>query len=542
MAPSGLRGRRCGTGRIWLGGAGEARACSLELFDEGVEVAELVCGGVFGDGPETPDHGAVFLALGNGQVFLVEGVGPKAIDVGLMGFDFHLGNVALWTPARDQRGRSGSGTFSPAAHVGRQMTEIRLPRRSLAVVAIALPIPLAGCFGFGHSEPTSTRGCGGFADRSRPTGRNPAMIALLDGNRLVRISLPGGAIEAERRLEARAPGRPVDERDSFRLEAPTGPSLATAPDGKTVVALIRRPASEGDRVAVIDARNLRVRCSHPLVKGVRHTGLLLGRSGKFYAYGNRSTGLPGRWDAVLTIGDARTGRRARTQTLRKAAARGEPARGAKDWYVYWAALSADERRLVLSYHGGDTTGGDWFRISRRLRVSAGDVGERRCLRRFDGACPPGWTDIGWLHGAVAPVGTGFLGTAGSNFLLELDRRGRETGRVRVRASHNHLMDFALAAHRRLAYVSGCGRRPIIERLDLARNRQEILRSGPFCGRPLAVHGDRSLLIDAIPVSNLGYPRTTPPQLRLFDLERPGAGRPIPRSSGALDAVVVRPRG
>jgi hypothetical protein len=369
------------------------------------------------------------------------------------------------------------------------------------------------------------------------------MVALRDARRLLRISLPGGAVEAERRVGPRSPGRPVDDRDRSRIETPSGPSLATAADGRTVVALVRRPASEGDRVAVIDAQSLRVRCSHALATGVRHTGLLLGRSGRFYAYGNRAAGTPGRWDAVLTIGDAQTGTLKRTQTLRRAAAPGEPHRGAKNWYVYWAALSADERRLILSFHG-DTTGGDWYRVARGGQVSAGHMDQRRCAeRRPEWPCGPGRTDISWLHGGVEAVGDGFLGTTGNNEneLLELDRHGREKGRLRVRGMWNHVMDFALDSHRRLAYFSLCDRRPTLHRFDLARGRQKVLPGGRFCGRPLAVHGDRFLLVDAAPVNKRGYTGNADPALRLYDLDRPGYSRPIRPSTGALDAVAVGPK-
>ena len=174
---------------------------------------------------------------------------------------------------------------------------------------------------------------------------------------------------------------------------------------------------------------------------------------------------------------------------------------------------------------------------------AGDRGERRCRRRLDRRCPPGgWPDIESLHGAVAAVGAGFLGTTGSsNELLELDRQGRERGRLRVRGASNHVMEFALDSDRRLAYFSLCGRRPTLHRFDLARGGQKILRGGPFCGAPLAVHDDRFLLVDATPVDKDGYPRNVEPELRLYDLDHPGSSRPIQRSSGALDAVVVGPK-
>ena len=415
-----------------------------------------------------------------------------------------------------------------------------ISRLTHAGLTIACLVGVAGCLGSGESRRAAAGGdCLPPADESRPASEAPAMVALVGGRRLLRISLPDGAVEAERRVGSRSPGPPVDDRDEFRLEASSGPSLVSTPDGRTVAALLREPAPGPDRVAVIDARTLRVRCSNPLVKGVRHTSLLLGRSGRFYAIGNRSAGVPGRWDAVLTIGDLRTGGLSSSPTLRRAAARGEPDRGAKDWYVYRAALSPDERRLILSYHGSDTTGGDWFRISRRLDFRAGEAGDRRCRRRLDGRCPPGgWPDIGWLHGGVAPVGAGFVGTTGSSMVLKLDRQGRETARLRVRGGENHVMDFALDARRRLAYLSLCAQRPTLHRLDLARGGQKILHSGGFCGRPLAVHRGRFLLVDATPVSRRGYPRTVEPELRLFDLRHSGAGRPVARSSGALDAVVV----
>ena len=77
--------------------------------------------------------------------------------------------------------------------------DFRRLRRILVVPAIALFIPFAGCVGFGESESSPTGECFGSGDRSRPA-RAPALVALLDANRLLRISLPGGAVEAERRV------------------------------------------------------------------------------------------------------------------------------------------------------------------------------------------------------------------------------------------------------------------------------------------------------------------------------------------------------
>jgi hypothetical protein len=308
-----------------------------------------------------------------------------------------------------------------------------------------------------------------------------------------------------------------------------------------VLALMRNPVSGRGSVLVIDAQSFQTRCRHPLEPGVRYSGLLLGRSGMFYAYGAKRV-RSSRWDAVLTIGDARTGELKGSHTLREAA-RGASAstHWGKNWQVYSAALSADERRLVLSYHGGDTSGGDWFRISPTFDISAGGTADRRCLDRPPRwPCGPGRTDVPRVHGAVTAVRAGFVAATGSNDLLELDRRGHATGRLRVRENDGHLMDVALDDDRRRVYVSACAKRPTIQRFDLARGRRTTVPSGRVCGRPLAVYGDRFLFLAARRVTRWGFPSvTTAEELRLVDLEQRDAGQRVPRSAGSVDAVVVR---
>jgi hypothetical protein len=129
-----------------------------------------------------------------------------------------------------------------------------------------------------------------------------------------------------------------------------------------------------------------------------------------------------------------------------------------------------------------------------------------------------------------------VGTAGEQGLLRLDRRARVVGGMPV-LPQDHLMDFALSDSRSLLYVSSCGRRPAIQRVDLARNRQQTLPSGRFCGRSLAVHRDRFLVLAATPVDKRGLPAAQP-RLRLIDLEDPDSGAPVRRSYAPLDAVVV----
>jgi hypothetical protein len=417
----------------------------------------------------------------------------------------------------------------------------------VAVIVIAVLVALVWLAADRESEQGSARRCLPAADASPAVSPRPAVIALLgeelvrdfEGpyvNRLLRISLPGGEVQRERTLGRRLPNRAGDTRDPIRTTAAAGPLLATAPDTTAVVALVREPAPGRDRVAVIDAASLETRCSYPLETGVRYSGVLLGPSGRLYAVGNKRAGGARRWDAVLTIVDMETGAVAASQTLREAE-RGRWTGWGTDWFAYRGALSADERRLILSYHGGDTSGADAFRISPGSRISASGRAERRCRGRGPRwPCGPGRADIPFMHGAVAPVETGFVGTAGERGLLRLDRRARVVGGMPV-LPQDHLMDFALSDSRSLLYVSSCGRRPAIQRVDLAQNRQQTLPSGRFCGRPLAVHRDRFLVLAATPVDKRGLPAAQP-RLRLIDLEDPHSGAPVRRSYAPLDALVV----
>jgi hypothetical protein len=389
------------------------------------------------------------------------------------------------------------------------------------------------------------------ADPRRPADRRPAVVALLGDidrypselrgpvNRLVRISLPDGAVQARRALGPRWKPGDIDRLDALGLRNDSGPLLAPAPDGRTVLALVRYPVAGRSSVAVVDARSLRVRCSHPLAPGVQYSGLLLGRSGTIYAVGARRSGRS-RWDSVLTMVDADTGEQLGGRTLREAD-QTPRVRFGKGWWAYRAALSPDERRLIVSYHGGDTTGADAFRVSPGAGVF-GEAPERGCRAAVPPSrCRSDRTDIGLAHGAVTATGAGFVAATGGHAMLRLDRRGRETGRLRLKGHLGHLMDFAIDAKRKLLYVSACGSRPGILRVELARGREKSIASGDFCGPPLAVHAGRFLVLNAARVDRAGYRGWRSEALRLLDLRRPGAGRPIPRSTGALDAVVVGDR-
>ena len=145
--------------------------------------------------------------------------------------------------------------------------------------------------------------------------------------------------------------------------------------------------------------------------------------------------------------------------------------------------------------------------------------------------------MGEVHGATESLDGGFLATDGYD-MLQGAWDGDLTRHLSVR-SHQHLMDFALDADRSQLYVSSCGPRPAIQRLDLAKGGLSDLPSGRFCGAPLAVHGDRYLALAASRADEAGIPGV-PDSLRLLDLGHPGAGKLVSGPGAPQDAVFVVP--
>jgi hypothetical protein len=383
----------------------------------------------------------------------------------------------------------------------------------------------------------SSAGGGGCLAGSEP-GR-PAVVALLGDEivstprraklvgphvvRLLRVSLPDGAVEAERELGPRVRSPKLGTPESAALIA-TGSVLAGGPGGRTVLALARQRTGAPQAVEVIDAATLKTRCRFPLERGVTYGGLTVGRSGRIYAYGFREDRRASsrNWvagAAVVTTLDSAGGALIDTYMVRRPRKGRGPQR---DWWPYSAAVSGDERRLVVTYHGGTTTGADWVDLS-------GDAG-RRCASH-----PPRRACVFAVHGSVEAFGRGFVATTGKD-MIELAADGRMVRRLPVKTRHDHLMDFALDADRSLLYVSRCGMRPVIRRVDLTRDRQSSLPSGRVCGAPLAVGGGM-LVLNGGRVGRSGYPEGKL-RLRLVDLEHPGDGVLVRRQGRPQDAVVV----
>jgi hypothetical protein len=323
-------------------------------------------------------------------------------------------------------------------------------RRPVAVAILAL----AGCLWVSDGQ----RGLRSSASRAPSAVRSPVALVLLDDHRLVRISLRRGAVDRTIDLGPRPTG-------TGRL----GGLLGLTSDHRTAQALV------GDRIVAVDAADLTRRATHPLEPGVRYRGLVAGASGTVYAYGDRRT-RSGWWQVVVT----RVGASRRTAVVRAA----ERLPG-----VYWGAISADERRLLLSYHGGPD-GADWFEVSPRGFERCEPPHRRVDLRRHPRCL---WSAGGGLHvhGAVAPSGTGFLAATGQSRLIALDADGGLAGDWDPRTGDAHLMNFALDGERGRVVVASCEGIGIVE---LAGGRVRVLPRRRACGEtPLAVHGDRVLL-------------------------------------------------
>jgi hypothetical protein len=367
------------------------------------------------------------------------------------------------------------------------------------------------------------RETGGGAERRAPArqaSRAAAVIAVLgddvDGRsgrlrgahvaRVVRISLPGGRIEAKRTLGPRLRRARLGAPGAFELVF-SGHLLAAGPGGRTIYVLVRQ--SERDHVDVLESTSLEPVRRYRLAPGVDYAGIALGSSGRIYAYGARRVAVGHRVPTITIL--APDGATVATHAV--------PGRTDRDWSTHSGAPSADERRFMLTYHGANTTGADGVDLARGA--------PRRCAsREAEKAC------IFQIHGGVEPYRDGFLATTGSR-VVEVSRDGRIVRRLPLAPRNVHLMAFA--RDRSQLYVSSCGSRPAILRLELASDRVQTMRSGRFCGAPFAV-GAGVLVISADRVRD-GFAGRAP-RLRLIDLADAGPGAQVPHRGRPLDAVIV----
>lgn len=312
--------------------------------------------------------------------------------------------------------------------------------------------------------------------------REDAVFALLANNSLIKVAPESDRAESQISL-----GPP--------LEYPSpGHYLAQNKDGGTLFALTPRGSNGMSEVAVIDVVTSRVENRYPLEAGIVFRSLAVGpQSGHLYLFGNR----PGKeiacpdveacseQDVVVVVLDADGGRVIENQTVREA--------DGKAWTVYQSAVSSDERRLFVSYHG-DTQGVDWLAIT--------PDGLDRCQERT-----PTWQGCIPAHSGVEAYEDLALVSPGDTPWIE--GRGQDIRKVKkwdTKLEGNHVLDFEVDARTNGLYALGsCGYTGGLSRVDLETDRVKVLapaRSGlhlhpawerAVCGERIAL-GPGSLLV------------------------------------------------
>lgn len=309
-----------------------------------------------------------------------------------------------------------------------------------------------------------------------------AVFALLANNSLIKVAPGSDRTESQVSL-----GPPFEY-------ASAGHYLTQSKDGSTLFALTPRGSNGMSEIAVIDVVTSRVEDRYPLEAGIAFRSLVVGpESGRLYLFGNR----PGKeiacpdletcseQDVVVVVLDANGGRVIENQTVREA--------DGKAWTVYQSAVSSDERRLFVSYHG-NTQGVDWLTIT--------PDGLDRCKKRA-----PTWQGCIPAHSGVEAYEDLALVSPGDTPWLE--GRGQDIKKVKkwdTKLEGNHMLDFKVDARTNRLYVLGsCGYTGGLSRVDLETDRVKVLAPArsdlhldpawerTVCGERIA-HGPGSLLV------------------------------------------------
>lgn len=285
--------------------------------------------------------------------------------------------------------------------------------------------------------------------------------ALTSSNQLVAVDLNSGRITSQLQL---APQPHVDVH--------TRHALAASPDGRSLYALATGgPGADAVVQVVPPAKILR---KVPLVSGqARFLAIAVApHSGDVYALGSVATGpvrdpahgAPQSSVLLLVHPDGRQ----RNFTLRP----GDDL----DWRPWQAAVSPDESRLYVSYHGSDSTGIDWYDLQ-------SDSLERCQLpQKYRGtACLA-------THGGFTVLGDRVLASGGTAD-LELYRRDGSLERSYYNLLHrSHTMEFAINAAGQSLYQSApCSYAGGLSKVDLESGKTTILAPE---GYPITICGER----------------------------------------------------
>ena len=221
--------------------------------------------------------------------------------------------------------------------------------------------------------------------------------------------------------------------------------LATNLNQSILFALVMSDAQSHQSVAVVDTAEVKVLKSIPVADGVKFRCIAIGaRTGHIYLTGNevRTSQAPRQTHGNLTVGnpvvwvlDSNDGTVLHKWNLNLP--------DEYDWWVYQAEPSADEKNILVSYHGSSTTGIDSFEVAQDELVRCKD------RKKPQMGCMP-------VHGGFVQMGDRLFATTGQAEILEY-RSGTVQQVFNSELEGSHLMEFAVDRGRERIYAIGsCG--------------------------------------------------------------------------------------
>ena len=285
--------------------------------------------------------------------------------------------------------------------------------------------------------------------------------------------------------------------DAEPRAAAVGSFLALGRDGGRLFVLSPPGVDDdtgGRSLAVLDPVTLRRLGSVALPDGLVVRSIQVGpRTGRLYVSGNSgAVRTPG--GASVCVGEPAASPRWRCAVLRRP--------GRLHWLVLDTSLSPDERRLVVSYHGSDTTGADWVATATLARCQVRSADARAtCLS---------------LHGRASFLTADrLLATTGEGPLLELSLAGARVGEWELGLAGNHVMEFAISPEgTHAAAVGPCGYRGGLSLVNLRAGTVSVH------GYPDTLCADRITFLDARTVAlarnRFPVPQGLPARLDVVD--------------------------
>ena len=274
---------------------------------------------------------------------------------------------------------------------------------------------------------------------ARGAQRPARAYALLANGQVVAISVATGEVLAT---------QSIGEPPQFGTAAPL-----LARHGDVLFAVTPRLLDQ--ELVQLDPADLAVRERLALPADVEFTALVITRSGVPHLLGDRA-GAP----VLVTLRD---GALSAPIELRPAARR--------DWSISGAALSSDDRRLAVMYHGRNSTGADVVDLASGTREP--------CPRAVRSGC------LSIVHGTAAFAGGALVGTAGTSGLIVYRRNGKQDRVVDTELPRNHLMAMARDASTGIIVASvDCMVGRAVSIVNLERNSARMRRTA--CGDAVAV--------------------------------------------------------